>query len=131
MTYIRVVAELLDNRLVEVAGVTLEGVADAESVLHAREELSNVVCELATLAQLEAFLLAAIVDVLDPGVVVGDSGIIDVILELDDVRVRNGIGVDGAQDRSCAIVNGLDAEAKRGGLGNRRSGESESAAHDV
>jgi hypothetical protein len=84
LTYIRVIAELLNDRLMEVASITLESITDAEGVLDAREHLSDI-GEVATLAQLEALLLALRVDVLNPTVVGGHSSIINVILEFNDV----------------------------------------------
>lgn len=126
ITHIRVVADLLDDVLVEVTGVALEGVANLEGVLHAREDVIGGGAE-ATLAQLQTLLLAIVVHVLDPGVVVGGGRIIDVVLELDDVGVGDGVGLDGAQDGRGTIVDGLDAEL--GGLSHSGHGEGDDAAH--
>lgn len=66
-TYIRMVPDLLDDGLVEVAGVALE-CTNLEGVLHAREG-DEVVSGLAALSELKALLLAARMDVKDPVVV--------------------------------------------------------------
>jgi hypothetical protein len=126
ITHIRVVADLLDDVLVEVTGVALEGVANLEGVLHAREDVIGGGAE-ATLAQLQTLLLAIVVHVLDPGVVVGGGRVIDVVLELDDVGVGDGVGLDGAQDGRGTIVDSLDAEL--GGLSHSGHGEGDDAAH--
>lgn len=125
---IRVVTKLLDDRFVEVTGIALEAIADAEGMLHTGEELSDI-RELAALAKLKPLLLALIVNVLNPAVVMGHSVVIDMILELDDVGVGDGISLNGGEYRGRKVVNGLDT--KRRGLDNRRSGESKCATHDV
>ena len=108
------VSELLDHGLVEVAGVALEGLTNVKGVLHAREGL---VCEgKRSLSELQALSLALVVDVLNPHVVVASSLLVDMVLELDDVRVGNGLSIDGAEDGSGLVVNGSDAE--RGSAGD-------------
>jgi hypothetical protein len=90
---IRMVSDLLNDGLVEVASVALE-VADLEGVLHTREGIKR----LTALAELKATLLATLMDVLNPGVVVRGSVLIDMVLELDDVGVGDLLGLDGAED---------------------------------
>jgi len=121
-----VIPDLLNDGLVKVAGVALEALANVEGVLQTSKGL---VCEgSGALSQLKALLLAMAVDVLDPGVMIRRSSLINVVLELDDVRVRNGLGLDGAEDRSGPVMDGADAE--RGSVGDSRQGESEGGSHD-
>jgi hypothetical protein len=123
---VRVVSDLLDHGLVKVAGVALEGLTNVKGVLQAREGL---VCEgNGSLSQLQTLRLALSVGVLNPHVVVGGSMLIDVVLELDDVRVWDGLGIDGAEDGSGLVVDGADAE--RGSAGDSGHGKSESGLHD-
>lgn len=125
-TYVGVIPDLLNDGLVKVAGVALEALADVEGVLQTSKGL---VCEgSGALSQLKALLLAMAVDVLDPGVMIRRSCLINVVLELDDVRVRNGLGLDGAEDGSGPVMDGADAE--RGSVGDSRQGESEGGSHD-
>lgn len=125
-TYVGVIPDLLNDGLVKVAGVALEALANVEGVLQTSKGL---VCEgSGALSQLKALLLAMAVDVLDPGVMIRRSSLINVVLELDDVRVRNGLGLDGAEDRSGPVMDGTDAE--RGSVGDSRQGESEGGSHD-
>lgn len=123
---IRVVSDLLDHGLVKVAGVALEGLTNVKGVLQAREGL---VCEgNGSLSQLHALILALGVGVLNPNVVVGSSTLVDVVLELDDVRVWDGLGIDGAENGSGLVMDSADAE--RGSAGDSGHGESESGLHD-
>lgn len=125
-TYVGVIPDLLNDGLVKVAGVALEALANVEGVLQTSKGL---VCEgSGALSQLKALLLAMAVDVLDPGVMIRRSGLINVVLELDDVRVRNGLGLDGTEDGSGPVMDGTDAE--RGSVGDSRQGESEGGSHD-
>lgn len=128
-TYIGVVAELLNHIWVEVTSVALEGIADGEGVLEATKDLANERVIAATLSQLEVLrvAVATLVDLLDPRVVVDGARVIDVILELDDVRVWDVVGVDAAEDRSRVTVDGLGAEGA--GRGDGSQGESGNALH--
>jgi hypothetical protein len=117
-----VVSDLLDHGLVKVAGIALEGITDVKGVLQAREGL---VCERnGALSQLEALSLALLVCVLNPHVMVAGSGMINMVLELDDVRVWDGLGIDGAEDGSSLVVDGADAEGGSAGDSRHREGES-------
>jgi hypothetical protein len=120
-----VVSDLLDHGLVKVAGIALEGITDVKGVLQAREGL---VCERnGALSQLEALSLALLVCVLNPHVMVAGSGMVNMVLELDDVRVWDGLGIDGAEDGSGLVVDCADAE--RGSAGDSRHREGESGLH--
>jgi hypothetical protein len=90
---IGMVSDLLNDGLMEVAGVTLE-VANLEGVLHAREGIKG----LTALAELKATLLTTLVNVLNPGVMVGGSVLIHMVLELDNVGVGDLLGLDRAED---------------------------------
>lgn len=128
-TYIRMVADLLDHIRVEVTGVTLEALANGEGVLHATKDLSNDIVNDATLAQLDELITLGtiVVNGLDPAVVLRGSRVIDMVLELDDVRVRNVVGIDRAQDRSRVAMDSLGTE--RGRLGDGRQRQSSDAPH--
>jgi hypothetical protein len=67
------------------------------------------------------------VGVLNPHVVIVGSSAIDVVLELDDVRVWDGLGIDGAEDGGSLIVDGADAEG--GSAGDSGHGQSEDGLH--
>ena len=121
------VADLLDHVLVEVTGVSLETITNLEGVLHAIEDGASEVINKATLAELEALLLHVTVNALNPGVVITSGRLVNVILELDDVRIRDGLGINGVEDGSRAVVDGLDGE--RGSLGDSGHGESERSPH--
>jgi len=123
---IRVVAELLNHVGMEVTSVALESTADREGVLQTAKDLADQ-RGVAALAELEVVILATLVDLLDPGVVVGSRGVIDVVLELDDVRVRDVLRINAAQNRSSIAVDGLCAE--RASRGDGRQRESCEALH--
>lgn len=124
---IGVVSDLLDNGLVEVASIALETITNLEGVLHALEDIIDN-GDLAALSQLKALLLAIAVDVLDPSLVLRGRTVINVVLELDDVRVRDGISINGAQDGGGPLMDSANAE--RGGTGDGGQGESEGGPHD-
>ena len=50
------------------------------------------------------------------------------VLELDDIRVRDGLGFNGAQYGRRSLVNSANIE--RGGAGDSRDGEGKNAPHD-
>lgn len=68
-------------------------------------------------------------DVLDPGVML--LGVIprDMVLEDDNVAVRDGVGVDIGDDGSSIVVDGLHAE-HGGSRCHERQGEAKEAPHD-
>lgn len=120
------VSDLLDGGLMEVTGVALEATGNVVGVLHASKSLLDGGSE-ASLAELKTLLLAIIVDVFDPVVVVVGLGLVDAVFELDDVRVGNDVSVDGAEDGSRALVDGLGAECR---LSDSRHGEGQNGLHD-
>lgn len=93
------------------AGVAHKVLADLVGVLEAIEDVIDD-GELGALSQLNALLLTSAVNLLDPAVVVGSRGARDVLLELDDVSVWDGLGVGRGQDRSGTIVDGVDTEGR-------------------
>lgn len=104
MTYIGVSPNLLDDILIEVAGVAEEAAGDVVGVLEALKHLVDD-GELRALAQLGPLGLARAVDLLDPGVMSGRIIVLDVALELDDVRVGDLLGVDRGDDGSSVVVD--------------------------
>ena len=94
------------------AGVAHEVLADLVGVLEAIENVVNNGELGALLSQLNTLLLTRRVNLLDPAVVVRSRGARDMLLELDDVSVWNGLSVGGGQDRSGTIVDGVDTEGR-------------------
>lgn len=130
-TYIRVPADLLDGRIIEVTGVTEEASSDGIGVLQTIKDLGGE-GRLATLPQLKLTgLLVGGVDAVEPDMVLRGMLIIDMLLELDDVTVGNGLCVGRGQEGSSIRVNGLGAERGDDGRGDAgREGESSKALHD-
>lgn len=118
-TYIRVVADLLDHRLVEVTGIALEAIKVVR-VLGAGESINNGRAEV-SLSKLKTILLTTIVNFLDPSVMLISLGVVNVLLELDNVRIGNDVGVNRAKQRSRSLVNGLGAERCLGNSHDRKS----------
>lgn len=108
-TYIRVSTDLLDDILIEVAGVAQEAAGDVVGVLQTLEDLVDD-GELRALAQLGPLVLVRGVDLLDPRVVSARILVLDVALELDDVGVRNLHGVDRGDDGCSVVVDGAGVE---------------------
>lgn len=120
-TYIGVVADLLNSLVVKVTSVAAEAVAEIKGVLHAGEDIVDGVKE-TTLAELEALLLAIVVNITDPGVVSLGLGLVNVLLELDDVGAGDGVDVGGIEDRGSFVVDGADLEGARLGDGSHGKG---------
>lgn len=128
-TYIGMSPDLLNDLVVKVTGVTQQATGDVVGVL---ETLKEIVCngELRTLAELGPLVLAGSVDVLDPGVVGGRVGVLDVLLEDDNVRVWNLLGVDRGDDGSCVIVDGAGVEDRGSCREQRQHREDGGGLHD-
>lgn len=124
-TYIRVIPDLLNGGLVEVTSIALEAV-HLEGVLQAVKDVVRAE-DAASLAELKALLLTGAVNILEPVVVLVGLGLTNVVLELDDVGIGDGIGLNGAENGSRALVNGANLESA--GLGNSGHGESDSGSH--
>ena len=120
------VSDLLNDRLVEVTCVALEAIANLEGVLQTVKDVVGAE-DVASLAELKALLLDVGVDALDPVVVLGGIRLIDVVLELDDVGIGDGVGLDGAQHGGRVLVDGANLECA--GLGNGRHGEGDNGPH--
>lgn len=94
-TYIRVPADLLDGGIIEVTGVTEEASSDGVSVLQTIKDLAGE-GRLATLPQLKLTgLLVGGVDAVEPHMVFRGMLIIDMLLELDNITVGDGLRVGG------------------------------------
>jgi hypothetical protein len=92
-TYVGVLADGVNDRLVKVTRVALEAlhvVCVLETVKDSLEERS-----LRSLAELELGVQGLLVDVLHPVLVSGGITGVDVILEGNEVRVGDGLGVNG------------------------------------
>ena len=81
-------ADLLDDGIIEMSRITQEITSDVICVLYALEDVG---CnwELISLSEFSSYVLALQVDVLHPVVVVGSSSLRDVLLENDDVGIRD------------------------------------------
>jgi len=123
----RMPPDLLDDLLVKVARVAQEVLANLVCVLQAAEDIADQ-RHLAALLEVGALRLPGGVDVLDPGVVRRDRGLADMLLELDDVRVGDHLGVGRREDGGGVAVDGLKRDlGRRGSAGRER--ESDETPH--
>lgn len=90
--YVGMSPDLFNDRVIEMAGVAKEFLADLVRVLQATEDIINQ-RELTTLSQVHTLNLLGRVDVLDPSVVIRGRCFVYMLLELDDIRVWNDLGV--------------------------------------
>ena len=126
-TYIGVPPDLLDDLLVKVARIAQEVLANLVGVLQAAEDIANQ-GHLAALLKVGALRLPGGVDLLDPGVVRRDGGLADMLLELDDVRVGDHLGVGRRENGGGVAVDGLKGDLwRRGSAGCER--ESDETPH--
>jgi hypothetical protein len=105
-------ADLLDDLVIEMPGVAQEVLADLVGVLQAAEHVIQK-GDLPALSQLRDLDFPSFVDVLHPGVVVLGAAQADVLLEFDNVRVRDDLGVLGRKERCRISVDALMAEGRR------------------
>ena len=94
---------------------------EIKGVLHAAKGILDGVKETA-LAELEAILLAIAVNISDPGMVSLGLGLVNVLLELDDVGAGNGVGVGGIEDRGRVVMNGANLKGRSLGKGGHGEG---------
>ena len=109
LTHIRMSADLLDDRVIEMARVTQEVSGDVICVFETLEDIGGD-RELRAFAELSSLAFACCVDVLHPAVMVGSLGLGDVLLEDDNVGIRDFLRVQGGDDGSYSIVDGLCVE---------------------
>lgn len=81
-------SDLLDDGIIEMPRVTQEITSDVICVLDAFEDIGGN-WELPSFSKLGSYVLAFEMDVLYPAVVVGGSSLRDVLLEDDDVGIRD------------------------------------------
>jgi hypothetical protein len=127
-TYIRMPADLLDDIVIEVSGVSQELLPDVVRVLQPAEHIVQQ-RDLTTFPQLSHLELPGSVNILHPAVMVLGAVGGNVLLEFDNVRVRNDLGVFGGKERSCITVNALMAEGRRGRSASCQA-ECDKPAHD-
>lgn len=110
--HIRMSADLLDDRVIEMPRITQEPASDIVRML---DPLEDIVCqrELGTLPQLGSDVLALEVNVLHPAVMVLSRARSDVLLEDDDVGIGNGLRIGGRKERSSTFMDRLGAEGWR------------------
>lgn len=106
-TYIWVSSDHLDDRLIEITRVTQEAASNVVCVFDTLEDIGSE-RSLRSLAKLSTFGLTGHVHVGDPAVVVKGSGLINMVLELDDVVAIDVLRVDGAQDWGSLAVDAID-----------------------
>ncbi len=104
-------ADLLDDGVIKVAGVTQEISSNVVGVLETLEDIGGH-RELGTLSELRSLTLNLSVDILHPGVVVRGGCLGDVLLEDDNVGVGNFNRVGRGEQRSNSLVNGLGVEGR-------------------
>jgi hypothetical protein len=114
--YIRVASQLLDDGIIKVARVAQESAGNVKGVLKTSKSIVDE-GDLGSLPQLQPPGLVLLVKGVDEDMVGGDAGRVNVGLELDDVRVGDGFGVGGRQERGGIVVDGSGAE-HRVGVGN-------------
>ena len=129
LAYIRVSADLLDDILIEVAGVAHQAAADVVCVLEAAEDVIDH-RGLRALAELGLCDLSLLVQALYPAVVLSGQVLGDVGLELDHVVVRNFLCVRRRENGSSFIVDAVDKHGRRSRECCQRDA-SQGAAHDV
>jgi hypothetical protein len=125
--YIRVLTDLLDDVLIEVARVAEEATSDVVGVLETVEDLVDH-GRLRALLQVHLDLLGGGVDVLHPGVVVLRGFVVDMIFELDHVAVGDVFGVGGGDDGSSIVVDGAHDDWR--GSSQQWQGEADKRPHD-
>jgi hypothetical protein len=129
LAYIGVSADLLDDILIEVAGVAHQAAADVVCVLEAAEDVVDH-RGLRALAELGLCDLSLLVEALYPAVVLSSQVLGNVGLELDHVVVRNLLCVRRREDGSSFIVDAVDKHGRRSRECCQRDA-SQGAAHDV
>ena len=85
-------SELLDNSIIEVAGVAKEATSNVECVLYAAEGVIEE-GDLGALAQLKLLVLVRRMNVLHPGMMGSSVFVLDMLLELDYVGIRDGLRI--------------------------------------
>lgn len=105
-------ADLLDDLIIEMASVAQEVLANLVGVLQAAEDIVNQ-GDLAALLEVGANVLARGVNLLDPALVCRGRVLGYVLLELDDVRVGDRLGVGRRKNGRGIAVDGLKADLWR------------------
>ena len=102
-TYIRVSSDELNDGLIEVSGISLEGISNAVHVLNTLEDIR---CnrELRPFSELGSLILALEVDILHPVLVGGSRSVGDVLLEDDDVGIGDFYGIRLGEDGSSTYA---------------------------
>jgi len=119
-TYIGMSSDLLNDSVIKMARITQEIAGNIVCMLDALKYISSD-RELGSLSKLSPLGLALGVDVLHPAVVVRGSSLGDVLLEDDNIGIRDFNRVGRGEERSNTLMDGLCAE----GWCCRRSGSEE------
>ena len=108
-TYIWMISNLLDDRVIEVTRVSQEVCTNLVGV---SETFKDIACdgELGALSQLGSLSFTLSMDILYPAVMIGCSLFSYVLLEDDDVRVGNLDSVRSREDWSGLAVDSLGIE---------------------
>jgi hypothetical protein len=123
-----VAADFLDDILIEMAGVAQELARNVVCVLQSGEDRLLIGSHWA-LAQLHALVGVVIMNALNPQVVSLGGVLGDVVLEDNDIGIRDVLRVHWGDDGSSIIVDGVD-EQWRASRQSRQSCETEDAPHD-
>lgn len=121
-------ADLLDDLIIEVAGVADQAASNAVGVLEAGEDVIDK-REGGTLPELSLAELDFSVKVIDPAVVRESEVLGDVVLELDDVAVWDGLCVGRGNDGSCVVFD-VGEEDWRSSCCRRKQRPRSEALHD-
>lgn len=105
-THVWVSADLLNDVFIKVTRVSKQAAGDVVCVLQAQEDIVNH-GSLTPLLELGLAALGVQVEVLDPIVVLGGKLGGDMLLELDNIAVRDLLGVDGGDNGSSVAVDRL------------------------
>lgn len=126
-THIWMPAELLEHRVVKVAGIAQEATGNVVGVLHALHDLVDD-GRTRPLSELKLPLLCRDVQVVDPRMVGSGIVVVHMVLELDNVAVRNVLSIHRLDYWSLGYLP--DAE-QRARSSRRCETEQSAGLHDV
>ena len=126
ITHIRMPADLLDDILVEVSSITHHRTTHIESVFHTEVGGISEAKE-RTLLQLSPDL--GVVDVLHPAVMSRNRIGSNMLLEDNNIVIRDFLGVHGRENGSSSMVDRVNHDGG-GRCQQREQGKAEEALHD-
>jgi len=112
VAHVRMSPELLDDRVIKVAGIAQEGAGNVVCMLQTLKHIINN-GYLRSLLEFELGVFGGEVEPMNPVMMSGSVLVPNVILEFYDVRVRNVLCVCRSKHRSDSVVNGTDVDEGR------------------